>query len=374
MFYGARESKTWNAFLLRQPTQMGLFLQSNEWLAFQEALGRKVWRLEVRDESINKEAPLPTGICAIIKHQLPTGKSYFYSPRGPVLNFNTSTDRYRDFFIFLKDQIKKETAAEKIIFWRFEPFSNLAFSFYESRRYGRAELVELTALHTRRGRHLIADARRTKPIQPKRTLIINLSLAENKLLSSMREKTRYNIRLAERKSVKVENVECEIESIKLFFKLLSETAKRDQFKPHLKSYYEKMLELLGKQKSGREQELKNDACQFHVKLWFAIYKNEPIAGAIIGYFGDTATYLHGASSYQHRALMAPYLLHWETMRHAKEKGYKWYDFWGIDEKKWPGLTRFKKGFNGIELNYSGTFDLIFSHFWYNLYRLGRRIF
>jgi lipid II:glycine glycyltransferase (peptidoglycan interpeptide bridge formation enzyme) len=69
--------------------------------------------------------------------------------------------------------------------------------------------------------------------------------------------------------------------------------------------------------------------------------------------------------------MAPHLLHWEIIRQAKQLGYHFYDFWGIDEKKWPGLTRFKKGFGGKIIEYPGTFDLVFNKFWYQLYRLGK---
>jgi lipid II:glycine glycyltransferase (peptidoglycan interpeptide bridge formation enzyme) len=61
------------------------------------------------------------------------------------------------------------------------------------------------------------------------------------------------------------------------------------------------------------------------------------------------------------------------MQAAKGLGYKYYDLYGIDEVKWPGVTRFKKGFGGKEVSYPGTFDLVFERIWYNVYGVARRI-
>jgi lipid II:glycine glycyltransferase (peptidoglycan interpeptide bridge formation enzyme) len=71
--------------------------------------------------------------------------------------------------------------------------------------------------------------------------------------------------------------------------------------------------------------------------------------------------------------MAPYLLQWHAIRLGKARGCKFYDFFGIDEDKWPGVTRFKKGFGGDVKIYPGTFDLIFSQAWYGIYSWLRKI-
>ena len=71
--------------------------------------------------------------------------------------------------------------------------------------------------------------------------------------------------------------------------------------------------------------------------------------------------------------MATYILHWEIIKYAKENGFNEYDFWGIDEKKWPGVTRFKKGFGGREVEYAGSYDYVFQPFWYKLYNLYRKL-
>jgi lipid II:glycine glycyltransferase (peptidoglycan interpeptide bridge formation enzyme) len=109
------------------------------------------------------------------------------------------------------------------------------------------------------------------------------------------------------------------------------------------------------------------------ELFLACFKEKIIAANIVIFFGGKATYLHGASNYRYRKLMAPHLLQWSQIKEAKNKGCEIYDFWGIDEEKWPGLTRFKKGFGGEELQYSEGKDFVFSNFWYKTYKILRRI-
>ena len=113
--------------------------------------------------------------------------------------------------------------------------------------------------------------------------------------------------------------------------------------------------------------------KLYLKLFLAEYQKEIIAGGIFAFFGQAVTYLHGASANQYRNVMAPHLLQWHLISLAKKLGYRHYDFFGINEVKWPGVTRFKKGFGGRVVEYPGTFDLIFQPAWYNFYKTGRRI-
>jgi len=108
-----------------------------------------------------------------------------------------------------------------------------------------------------------------------------------------------------------------------------------------------------------------------VELFVAIYNKKIIVANIVMFYKETAIYLHGASDYQYRNLMAPYLLQWQQILEAKERGCSEYDFWGIDEKKWPGVTRFKRGFGGKEIVYPGAYDLVFQPTWYRIYKLAK---
>jgi lipid II:glycine glycyltransferase (peptidoglycan interpeptide bridge formation enzyme) len=96
------------------------------------------------------------------------------------------------------------------------------------------------------------------------------------------------------------------------------------------------------------------------------------------YFGDTATYLHGASSRERRELMAPHLLHWTAMMDAKSWGFRTYDFWGVapegvEGHSWAGITRFKRGFGGKYVAYPGTYDVPVDRFWYGLYAATQKL-
>lgn len=108
-------------------------------------------------------------------------------------------------------------------------------------------------------------------------------------------------------------------------------------------------------------------------LFIAEYQGKTIAANLVNFFGPTATYTHGGWDWEYRSLMAPHLLQWEQIKEAKNRGCKAYDFWGIDKINWPGITRFKKGFGGKEVNYIGTFDLILKQAWYSAYILVKKI-
>lgn len=314
----------WNNFLLSQPTQTGIFLQSAEWLDFQEIVGHKTWRLASVGEQKNISA-----LCGLIEKNIKFGRKYFYLPRGPIEKRELGNKDRELLVEKIVDIAKKENA----IFLRLEPAAKLQVTRYK--------LQEVSH------------------VQPEHTLVLDLAKSEDELLSEMHEKTRYNIRLSEKKNLTLKDG-----NFKDFWKLMEETTKRDKFSAHSEKYYETMLrEIRGNGKSEMKTELK-----------MVYFENRPVAAAIIGYFGDTATYLHGASSHEYRNLMAPYLLHWEIIKEAKKIGYKYYDFWGIDEKKWPGVTRFKKGFGGFEINYPGAFDLSTSKFWYKLYNLAKKFY
>jgi peptidoglycan pentaglycine glycine transferase (the first glycine) len=309
------------------------FLQSWGWGEFQEKIGNKVFRIGIEENG------KILSISTLIKKALPLGKCYFYCPRGPVINFqfppqfggqaisNFKTNPMEIYEIIFKE-INKIAIKEKVIFLRFEPteFKVESFKF---------------------------KVERTIDVQPSKTLILDLSKAEEELLKNMHQKTRYNIRLAEKKEVKI--IVGEEKNFEIFWKIMEETNKRDGFRLHSKNYYKKMLKL------------------GFIKLYLAEYQGKVIAGNIISFYGDTVTYIHGASSNEYRNIMAPYLLQWQAIKLAKKQGYLYYDFYGIDEKKWPGVTRFKKGFGGEEVRYLGTYDLVFNEIWYNIYKLLRKI-
>ena len=306
------------------------FLQSWEWGEFQESAGNKVIRLGVEE---NGKIILAA---SLIKKELPLGLNYFYLPRVGIGN------QSKEAVNFLFEEIKKIAPKENVIFLRFEPIDDLTPALLPA--YRQAGFVKRGGF----------SAKRVKDVQPSKTLMVDLTKNQDKLLKEMHTKTRYNIRLAEKKGVRIAG--SDISHFDIFWKLMSETEDRDQFRLHSQDYYRKMLAQGGL-----------------IKIFMAELNSKPIVTGIFAFFGDTVTYVHGASSNQNRNVMAPYLLQWRIIKLSQELGYKSYDFHGIDEAKWPGVTRFKKGFGGEVVEYPGTYDIAFDKVWYNVYILIRKI-
>ena len=301
------DKEQWNQFIIKNN---GSFLQSWQWGEYQEAIGHKIWRIHTDDFK-----------ALLIKHNLPYAKNYLYCPR-PV--FKNLPDNFLN-------QVRQIAKQEKSIFFKIEPENKIGF-----KEFGFKES--------------------SKQIQPHKTIILDLNKSEEELLGQMHQKTRYNIRLAQKKGVSVEQNQSDIGS---FLELLSKTTQRDKFYSNPQGHYLKMVDVLGKANM--------------LKIFLAKCDNKIIAGSINLFWNKTAIYSHGASDHNYRNLMAPYLLQWEAIKQAKANGFQYYDFFGIDEKKWPGVTRFKKGFNGEEISYRGAFDLIFQPIWYKSYNLIRKI-
>lgn len=200
-------------------------------------------------------------------------------------------------------------------------------------------------------------------MQPRENLIIDINLLEDELLSQMKSKTRYNIRLATKKGVKVFTSR-DKKYVDIFCDLVEKTAKRKGVTFHNKEHYHKMFQKIPKNM---------------MQLYIAQYDGEIIAANIISFYGGTATYLHGATSDKQRNVMAPFLLQWRAMLDAKAKECQWYDFGGIFSKNSDsgkkGITRFKKGFSPDTSPFvtEGSYDIIFSLIKYKAYCILQQI-
>ncbi len=316
-----------NDFLLKQENPE--FLQSWEWGEFQEKSNLEILRYGV---DIDGEI---VAVLTLIKKKIVGNFFYFYSPRGPV--FAQSQPEVVD---FLFEEIKKIARKEGCLFLRFEPSAGV--------------------------KNQKLKIEQTIDLQPSKTLILNLKKTEEELLANMHQKTRYNIKLAVKKGVDVQ--EFDVSNFDAFWNLMNQTSKRDQFRLHSKKYYQDMLQTL----SGFVGD------KLSVRLFVAKLADRILSANIIVFFDGTATYLHGSSSNEKRNVMAPYLLQWEVIKIAKKMGCKRYDFFGVDEEKWPGVTKFKNGFCDKNLeectvNYPGTYDLIFNCFKYALYKFFRTL-
>ena len=199
---------------------------------------------------------------------------------------------------------------------------------------------------------------RTRP--PKKTSVIDLSQGFEEILARMKSKTRYNINLAKKKCLKIKWSKSE-KDLKKFWKLSLVTAKRGKFNAHEYNHYANILTTASESSANRAE------------LIFAYSKRKVISANLILFFNKTVYYLHGASGNEERNLMSTYLLHWETIERAKKEGFEFYDFWGVDQKKWPGVTNFKEGFGGKNKEYPPIYEIPLKSYYYKLYRFLRKV-
>ena len=343
----------------------GGFLQSEEWRKFQESVGRKTFHLELKSPS---NPPFEKGEvfgfwANVVEHQLPVVGKYFYIPRGPVIGI--SNDKFQ-----ITNQIQSPN--DKIV-KELEELINLAKK--EKAGWVRIEPQSEELLNVIKNLVKLKIAKAPHDMQPKEIFVIDITKSEEDLLAGMKQKTRYNIRLAQKHKVFINVIPAKagiqrdpLDSgsgtgvaryIDEFIRLVKITAKRDGITPHPESYYRKMFEIIPPE---------------NLKLYVAEYEGKVIAANIIIHYGDTATYLHGASDNEHRNVMAPYLLQWQAILDAKNAGYSKYDFGGVktgDDSSWAGITKFKTGFspNTEPKAFPGSYDIVINPFKYYLYRV-----
>ena len=182
------------------------------------------------------------------------------------------------------------------------------------------------------------------PSQPRSSWMLDISASHDELLAQMKSKTRYNIRLAARKGVEVSRAT--LDDLSELYDLYLETAQRDDLFVHPESLYRRMFDLF--ERANR------------FAMIFARHNGRLIAAVTLIHMGDTCWYLHGASSNEHRNLMATYLLQWEGIKCAKSWGCRLYDFRAVpdllrEDQDMYGVYRFKEGFGGHHFTTMDTY-------------------
>jgi lipid II:glycine glycyltransferase (peptidoglycan interpeptide bridge formation enzyme) len=313
--------------------------QTGYWLDIEKANQKKAFIIYTTNKSEITASVL------LVKQSLPFNKNYLYAPYGPVIRKNLAHNQIGPAIENLILEIKKFINLQNTIFIRFEPFYQDCHSIYDAMlNTGFKATHEYT--------------------QPKDTLILNLQQTEDQIFRSFHQKTRYNIRLAHKRNIKVHK-STEISEIKYFYQLLLNTCDRNKIRPHPQKHYQNILKILGP---------KDIAYVYH-----AYHDKKIIASIIVTYFGGVASYLHGASSNTYRNLMPNYALQWQAIRDAISKECRFYDFGGIApagspaNHPWMGITKFKQGFNGIEVPTMGHLEKTLSPFWYFAYKTARSI-
>lgn len=313
-----------------------------EW---QEIMGRKVRRFEVKK---NSEI---IGFFQVIKYPLLFSQNFLYIPHGPVLTHNTQHITYnKEFSKRFYEKLLEIGKEENSVFVRFDSFPKIEENL--SKYFKR---VPPYAYHS-------------SYFQPKFEWFVDLTKTGEEILSGIHPKNRYNIRLAEKRGVEIEIIGQDFKKyFDDFYRLLRETAKRDNFNLHPKNYYQNIFEIL----------TTNNAFLVLAKL-----NNKILTINLILLFGETAYFVFGGSSDEYKNLMAPHLSHWQGIIEAKNRGCKFYNFGGVGPStslkvnnydQFEGISRFKKRFGGELLEYSDSYDLILKRLWYFLYNLRKII-
>lgn len=299
----------WNQYNFRS------LWQHPVWAAFQRAAGREVFTAIVDGAS-----------ALLIKRPLPFGLSWLELPRGPLFESQKALEE-------IMKKIEEVANKEKAVFVRMSSYDELT--------------LKDKRIHETPFDH-----------HPTTSLVVDLEASEEDILSQMKPKGRYNIKVAQKHDVRVEPSN----DVEAFHHLLKKTGGRDGFGIHEIEYYKNMLQAMGQ----------------HAELLLAHYEDRVIAGGIFVYLDEWGIYYYGASDHNYRTMMAPYLIQWEAMLKAKNQGCKHFDFLGIAPENvpnhpWTGVTEFKKKFGGRVVDYPTAKDLVLKPIWYIIYQMRKKM-
>ena len=325
------ESKIWNSIISRLPNPH--FLQTYEWgqvkAKYEWHPLYAVWTSDGKF-FVSKGTdnwPLNTAHCIaaalILKKTIPMGGmsarlSILYAPKGPLLDWTNETLRNR-----VLTDLQTFTKKQGAIFLKIDPDLVLGTGVPAGEedvidQHGQAVTSELK----RRGWRYSSDQ-----IQFKNTVLIDLSPSEEELLARMKQKTRYNVRLAEKKGV-ILRVGA-TEDLGMLYRMYAETSARDGFVIRDEGYYQTVWPLFMAEEESSMVHGPWSAPSAEPLI--AEVDGEPVAAIFVFYFAGRAYYVYGMSRDAHREKMPTYLLQWEAMKRARAKGCTVYDLWGAPD-------------------------------------------
>jgi lipid II:glycine glycyltransferase (peptidoglycan interpeptide bridge formation enzyme) len=203
------------------------------------------------------------------------------------------------------------------------------------------------------------------PLFTKYTFQLDLTKSEEELLKNMYSKTRYNIRVAQKHGVTIEEDNSDT-AFEEYIRLMKETTTRQKYYAHTIDYHRKMWETLKSQNN------------LSAHLLVATYKGKTLVAWIVFVFNGVLYYPYGASSSEHREVMASNLMMWEAIRFGKKMGCSLFDMWGSlgpnpnTQDPWYGFHRFKEGYGAKLVEFIGSYDLILNLTLYQFYNLAHR--
>jgi peptidoglycan pentaglycine glycine transferase (the first glycine) len=340
-----QDASRWNDLVAGLP--QAHILQTWQWGQVKTRLGWKmlpyIWisaQDQVRAAALILQRVIPaSGFAARL--------SLLYIPRGPLLDWGDPV-----LCQCVLDDLQSLARRKGAIFIKIDPEVQLGTGIPGSAEAKEDPLgVDFVANLKQRGWNFS-----TEQIQFRNTVIIDLSSSEEVILARMKQKTRYNIHLAERKGIQIRAGT--MADLPMLYKMYAETSIRDGFIIRDSAYYEFTWGTL----------LQNRMAE----LLVAEFDGQPVAGVVVFRFAGKAWYINGMSTVLHRDKMPNYLLQWEAMRRAKMAGCEVYDLWGapdifLETDPMWGVFRFKEGLGGTVLRTPGAWDYPTRPWLYRLY-------
>lgn len=316
--------KVWEDFL-GDHTEAN-FLQSWNWGEFNANLGKTISRLGFYNQSGEL-----VGVMLSVVEDARRGR-YLTVPGGPIIDWHNKS---------LASSFAKElnSLCHKLncVFARVRPQ-------LVSDEFSRGLFAELGFRSS--PMHLHAEL----------TSQLDLTQDEETLLKNMRKQTRYEIRQADKKDIKI-TTSTDEKDLQAFYDLQADTARRQSFVPFSYSYLHEQFKVFAKDKQ--------------VILYSAFQDKKLLAQAFIIFYGAEAAYHYGASTPDGRKLPGAYAIQWAAIREAKKRGMERYNFWGVthpDETthRFYGVSIFKRGFGGDDVEYLHAQDLVVNPLKYSI--------
>lgn len=351
---------SWNSIISKLPDPH--FLQTYEWGQVKAKYGwapyYAVWtadgKFTVSQSTDNWSLSTGNFVAAslILKRTAFRRFSIFYAPKGPLMDWTNEPLRKR-----VLDDLQSFAKKQGAIFLKLDPDVVL----------GRGVPASVGEVTENSGQAVRSDLRRrgwvesSDQIQFRNTVMVDLSASEEEILMRMKQKTRYNVRLAEKKGVAVRIGT--LGDLPMLYKMYAETSVRDGFVIRDEGYYMTVWKLFMQESVHGQPSA--------VPL-IAEVDGEAVAAIFLFMFAGRGYYVYGMSRNAHREKMPTYLLQWAAMKHAKAHGCLTYDLWGApdvfdeSDSMW-GVYRFKEGLGGEVVWTLGAYDFAPSKFWYSMY-------
>ncbi len=341
----------WNAIIAGLPEPH--ILQTWEWGKFKSATGWEALPRTWQDGHLKTVAA-----ALILKRSLPYGlgswrPSILYVPKGPLMDWRDAPLRRR-----VLDDLHALARKENAIFVKIDPDVLLGLG----PGYGCSPEDSAERQDDPSGTEILSDLQdhgwhfSDEQNQFRNTVMLDVSLSEDDMLARMKQKGRYNVRLAQKKGVSVR--QGTPADLPLLYRMYAETSVRDGFVIRNEGYYVSLWEQFMQA---------NQATPLIAEV-----EGQAVAAIVLFHFGKRSWYLHGMSRNVHREKMPNSLIQWEAMRLSKALGCETYDLWGApdvfneSDSMW-GVYQFKRGLGGYVVRTMGAYDLPVNPLLYRLY-------